>query len=252
MIAVVIITILATIATVLYFVLRTRLVTRKEQKLTRKSEIRELYQAVFMIKRLLVVHHETSSPVFEFDIDTRVDIDPSIISGVLQAISTIGQEMVGARTGIRKIEYYGFVITTGSSGAYTAYLFSDAELVPKLEVGLQNLVNWFDVIFGYEGVNWQGSMDIFKEYHNNIMEKVVEDLDLWLLFPIQVAQKGIEKIDELDSISRQIVVFVEQKGKASAALIVDQLKQYEKEEVLHALFDLVENEFLKRNITDNP
>ncbi len=252
LIAVIIVAIVAVLATVSFFLVRTRLANRKEQKIVQKSRIRELYQAVFMIKRLLVVHHETSSPVFEFDIDTRVNIDPSIISGVLQAISTIGQEMVGARTGVRKIEYYGFVITTGSSGAYTAYLFSDAELVPELEEGLQNLVTWFDVIFGYEGINWQGSMDIFKEYHSNIMEKIVEDLDLWLLYPVELAPKGLEKIDELDSISRQIVLFLEKRGKASAALIIDQMKQYEKEEVLSVLFSLVENEYLKRNITDNP
>ncbi|MEE9409417.1 MAG: hypothetical protein V3V41_00635, partial [Candidatus Heimdallarchaeota archaeon] len=250
LIAVLIVATVASLATVSFFVIRSRLQTRRQTQITQKSKVRDIYQATYMIKRLLIVHHETSSPVFEINMDERMVIDPSIISGVLQAISSIGQEMVGARTGIRKIEYYGFVITSASSGAYTVYLFSDTELVKELDDGIQRIANWFDVIFGYEGVNWQGSMDIFKDYHDNIMERVSDELYLWVLYPLEVTSKGLADIAELDTVSQKIITFVDSKAKASPAVIMDQLTEYEKETLLTKLFSLVDNEYLKKNISD--
>ncbi|MCG3216370.1 MAG: hypothetical protein KAS63_06600, partial [Candidatus Heimdallarchaeota archaeon] len=250
LIAVLIVAIVASLATVSFFVIRSRLQTRRQTQITQKSKVRDIYQATYMIKRLLIVHHETSSPVFEINMDERMVIDPSIISGVLQAISSIGQEMVGARTGIRKIEYYGFVITSASSGAYTVYLFSDTELVKELDDGIQRIANWFDVIFGYEGVNWQGSMDIFKNYHDNIMERIVDELYLWVLYPVEVTSKGLEDIAELDTVSQKIISFVDKKTKVTPAVIMDQLTEYEKETLLTKLFSLVDNEYLKKNISD--
>ncbi len=158
--------------------------------------------------------------------------------------------MVGARTGIRKIEYYGFVISSASSGAYTVYLFSDTELVRELEDGIDRIAKWFDVIFGYEGVNWQGSMDIFKDYHDNIMERVSDELYLWVLYPLEVTSKGLDNIAELDTISQKIIAFVNSKVKVTSAVIMDQLSEYEKEELLTKIFALVENEYLKKNFTD--
>lgn len=233
-----------------FFFTRTQMSKRKEKHETHKSKARAIFQSAFMIKRILVVHHETSSPIYEYSLDDRAELDPSIISGVLQAISSIGAEMSGARTGIKKIEYYNFVVTSASSGAYTSYIFSDTELEVEFEQGLDNLVRWFDVIFGYEGSKWEGSMDIFNEYKESINEKVVEELFLWFMFPLQVAPQIIENLNKLKTIDQEIVSFIKGKGKATTAVILDQLDEYSNEEILDRIMTLVKEEKLKTNNSD--
>jgi len=235
-----------------FFVTRTQLSKRKEEYEEHKSKARAIFQSAFMIKRILVVHHETSSPIYEYSLDERAELDPSIISGVLQAISSIGAEMSGARTGIKKIEYYNFVVTSASSGVYTAYIFSDTELEVEFEKGLDNLVNWFDIIFGYQGAQWDGSMDAFNEYKETINEKVVEELFLWFMFPLQVSPQILEDLDKLKIIDQEIISFINSKGKATSALIMDQLDEYTKEEILERIMAMVKEEKLKTNNNDAP
>ncbi len=229
---------------------RTQMSKRKEEHEEQRSKARALFQSAFMIKRILVVHHETSSPIYEYSLDDRAELDPSIISGVLQAISSIGAEMSGARTGVKKIEYYNFVVTSASSGAYTSYIFSDTELEVEFEQGLDNLVKWFDVIFGYEGAQWEGSMDIFNEYKASINEKVVEELFLWFMFPLLVPPQTLENLNKLKTIDQEIVSFINGKGKATSALIMDQLDEYSNEEILERIMVLVKEEKLKTNNND--
>ncbi|MCK4896091.1 MAG: hypothetical protein KAS47_04735, partial [Candidatus Heimdallarchaeota archaeon] len=233
-----------------FFVTRTQMSKRKEEHEAQISKARAIYQSAFMIKRILVVHHETSSPIYEYSLDERAELDPSIISGVLQAISSIGAEMSGARTGVKKIEYYNFVVTSASSGAYTSYIFSDTELEVEFEQGLDNLVKWFDVIFGYEGAQWEGSMDIFNEYKVSINEKVVEELFLWFMFPLQIAPQTVENLNKLKTIDQEIISFINGKGKATPALIMDQLDEYSNEEILERIMILVKEEKLKTNKND--
>ncbi len=233
-----------------FFVTRTQMSKRKEEHEADKSKARAIFQSAFMIKRILVVHHETSSPIYEYSLDERAELDPSIISGVLQAISSIGAEMSGARTGIKKIEYYNFVVTSASSGAYTIYSFSDTELEVEFEQGLDNLVKWFDVIFGYEGAKWEGSMDIFNEYKTSINEKVVEELFLWFMFPLQAPSKTLEDLSKLKTIDQEIVSFINGKGKATTALIMDQLDEYSNEAILERIMILVKEEKLITNNAD--
>ncbi|MHA1201851.1 MAG: hypothetical protein ACTSQ4_04950 [Candidatus Heimdallarchaeaceae archaeon] len=229
---------------------RTQLSKRKEAHEEQKSKARAIYQSAFMIKRIIVVHHETSSPIYEYNLDDRAELDPSIISGVLQAISSIGAEMSGARTGVKKIEYYNFVVSSASSGAYTAYVFSDTELEVEFEEGLFNLVKWFDVIFGYEGAQWEGSMDVFNEYRSSINEKVVEELFLWLMFPLKVDPQTVENLNTLKTIDQEIISFINSKGKATPALITDQLDEYSNEEILERIMVLVKEEKLTTNNND--
>ena len=43
-----------------------------------------MLQDVFMIRKLLVVQHEQCLPVFEMDLNSQVNLDPSLICDVLQ------------------------------------------------------------------------------------------------------------------------------------------------------------------------
>ena len=203
-----------------------------------------------MIKKILVVHHETSLPIYEKDVDLSSTIDPSIVTGVLQAISTIGMEMMGAATGIKRIEYYGFVITSAYSGNYTVYVFSETELEDEFSEGVTNIARWFDLIFGYDSAQWDGSMDIFNEYKSSIEEKISEELYLWLIYPLTVEEIIQSQFDSLPAIEREIVSFIRQQGKSSLMLILDVLDQFEDEEILEAIFKLTDLGIISKNNSD--
>ena len=224
---------------ILFFVFRNKISERFKIKSSAKEKVRHIFQSAMMVKKILVVHQETSLPVYEKDVLVHSDLDPSIISGVLQAISTIGMEMMGAATGIKRIEYYGFTVTSAYSGAYTIYVFSETELADEFEEGVRNIARWFDLIFGYDSLKWDGSMDVFNEYKNSINEKITEELYLWLLYPLSVREQILEQLNTYGTMDKEILSFIYEKGNISLIHIMDELTDFEKEDILYAVFNLV-------------
>ncbi|MHA1225012.1 MAG: hypothetical protein ACTSP3_17520, partial [Candidatus Heimdallarchaeaceae archaeon] len=152
-----------------------------------------------------------------------------------QAISTIGMEISGAPTSIKKIEYYGFSIFSAYNGAYTTYLFADTDIDIIIARGVENISKWFNVTFGFTNTKWDGSMDIFSEYEETIIKKMSEELYLWMLYPIQVSSEVMQKIDEFDNLEKEILSFIHNKGKVTLVLLLDKLKHYEDEVVLEKI-----------------
>ena len=231
--------ILIAVGVVLFFVFRNKISERFKLKSSAKEKIRNIFQSAMMIRKILVVHQETSLPVYEKDVLVQSELDPSIISGVLQAISTIGMEMMGAATGIKRIEYYGFTVTSAYSGAYTIYVFSETELADEFEVGVRNIARWFDLIFGYDSLKWDGSMNVFNEYKNSIDEKITEELYLWLLYPLSVKEQILEQLNTFGTIEKEILSFIYEKGNISLIHIMDELTDFDKEDILYSVFNLV-------------
>jgi len=227
-----------------YFYIRSR---RKKAILLSKQETekaRDIFQSVLMIKKILIVHQETSLPVFDLNVYEGVDFDPSMVSGVLQAISSIGTEMIKAPTGIKKIEYYGFVVTSGYSGVYTVYIFSETELCIEMMKGISNIAQWFDIIFGYDGTKWDGSMELYYDYEEQIREKVAEELFLWLLYPIELVPGVAEKLENLKEIDRIIIKFLKDKGPSTVIQLTDQVYEYEDEEIIQSIMKMKNEEKL--------
>jgi hypothetical protein len=241
---------LAILGTLGYFLIRGRMQASREARFQAKSKARSIFQSAMMIKKILVVHHETSLPIYEKDVDLSSTIDPSIVTGVLQAISTIGMEMMGAATGIKRIEYYGFVITSAYSGNYTVYVFSETELDDEFSEGVTNIARWFDLIFGYDSAQWDGSMDIFNEYKSSIEEKIGEELYLWLIYPLSVGDITQSQKDSLSEMEREIVSFIQQKGTVSLMLILDVLEQFEDEEIIEIIFKLTDLGIILKSNSD--
>ncbi|MHA1407853.1 MAG: hypothetical protein ACTSSG_10825 [Candidatus Heimdallarchaeaceae archaeon] len=226
--------VLVTIVGLIYYSKRKGALAKKIA-LEKKTKARRIFQSVMMIKKIVVVHRETSLPVFELNIDENVGIDSSIVSAVLQAISTIGMEISGAPTSIKKIEYYGFSIFSAYNGAYTTYLFADTDIDIIIARGVENISKWFNVTFGFTNTKWDGSMDIFSEYEETIIKKMSEELYLWMLYPIQVSSEVMQKIDEFDNLEKEILSFIHNKGKVTLVLLLDKLKHYEDEVVLEKI-----------------
>ena len=118
------------------------------------SGFRDIYQTVFMIQKVLIVHQETSLPVFEKDVENTVPFEASMIAGILQAISSIGKEMIGRPTGFKKLQFHGFVITGSYFDGFSLYVFSETELIKEIEEGMQKMIRWFSLTFRSRKDNW--------------------------------------------------------------------------------------------------
>lgn len=215
-----------------------------------KGRAREIFQSVFMLRKIIVVHHETSLPVFEQDFYENSSIDSSLVSSVLQAVSTIGKEITGSPTSIKKIEFHGFVVTNAYSGDYTVYLFSERDVHEALADGVQHIAKWFDIIFGHDGAQWDGSMDLFNEYKDTIKEKICKELFLWFLYPISVFDLDSEQIKSLKPVEKEIISYIKSIEKATTMKLMDQMSIYTNSELLEALVKLVDSEVIGTNFCD--
>ncbi|MCG3221404.1 MAG: hypothetical protein H7641_08485 [Candidatus Heimdallarchaeota archaeon] len=215
-----------------------------------KGKAREIFQSVFMVRKIIVVHHETSLPVFEQDFYENSSIDTSIVTGVLQAVSSIGKEITGSPTSIKKIEFHGFVVTNAFSGDYSVYLFSERDIHEALADGVQHIAKWFDVIFGYDSAQWDGSMDLFNEYKNTIREKICKELFLWFLYPLSVSNLDSEQIKSLKPVEKEIISYIKPREKATTMILMDQLSIYTNGELLETLVELVNSNILLTGFCD--
>ncbi len=215
------------------------------------NKLREIYQTVFMIQKVLIVHQETSLPVFETDIESTVFFDAAMISGVLQAISTIGQEMIGRPTGFKKLQFHGFSVTGSYFDGFSVYVFSETELVKEIEKGMQDLIKWFSKTFNSKKNNWDGSLDVFKISRAIIESKISQNLFLWLLYPLKTSKDQNIERENLSALGKQIFECIEKDKKFSAALILDHFKIYDEEEILFEIFNLVINGYIETTSNGN-
>ncbi|MHA1156406.1 MAG: hypothetical protein ACTSQK_09885, partial [Candidatus Heimdallarchaeota archaeon] len=215
------------------------------------NKLRDIYQTVFMLQKVLIVHQETSLPVFEKDIENTVPYDAAMIAGVLQAISSIGQEMIGRPTGFKKLQYHGFEVTGSYFNGFTIYVFSETELVKEIEKGMQDLIKWFSKTFNSKKDNWDGSLDVFKISRAIIESKISQNLFIWLLYPFKTSKDQNIERENLSVLGKQIFECIEKDKKFSAALILDHFKIYDEEEILFEIFNLVINGYIETTSNDN-
>ncbi len=212
--------------------------------------VRDIYQTVFMIQKILIVHHETSLPVFEKDVENTIPFDSSMITGILEAISVIGQEMIGRPTGFKKLEFNGFVVAGSYFNGFTIYVFSETDLVREIEKGMQKLISWFSTAFRSIKENWDGSLDIFKINKAIIENKISQTLFLWSLYPIQTSKNQQLDMEHLSIIGRAIFECVDKNVSCTSARLLDYFKQFDKEEILNEIFGLVDKGYLVTSSAD--
>ncbi|MCG3220746.1 MAG: hypothetical protein H7641_05140, partial [Candidatus Heimdallarchaeota archaeon] len=118
------------------------------------------------------------------------------------------------------------------------------------EEGVSNIAQWFDLIFGYDSAQWDGSMDIFNEYKASIEEKISEELYLWLMYPMSVSENAIEESESLAIIEQEIISFISKEGKTSMVFILDKLDNFEDEDLIEAIFRLTDSNLVITNNSD--
>ncbi len=232
------------ISIVLFMILR----TRKNSKLLKHQQyidkINETYNSSLSIKRILIVHRETSLPLFELDFESDIKIDSVLITGFISAVSTMGGELLsGVSNIIKKIEYQNLVLTSSYTDMYSTTVFSEEELIDELELIVSEIAMWFELMFGKIAVNWDGSTKIFKHNKKSIEEHMINQLHLWVHYPCTITDYK-KKIKKLDNISKEIISFVKEKEKVSIDSIIEYFEYLPSKEVLGSIFSLVERNYL--------
>ncbi len=215
------------------------------------NKLRNIFQAVFMIQKVLIVHHETSLPVFERDLGSSVSLESSMITSILQAISSIGQEMIGIPTGFKKLQFHGFVVTGAYHDGFSIYVFSETELVKEIEQGMQDLVLWFSTTFCSLKDDWDGSLDIYKMSRGIIRSKISQNLFLWLLYPLKTSKDQTLDKSKLSEIGKSILSCIEIHMRCTAARIFDEYSEYEEEKILFEIFNLVIEGYVETSSVDD-
>ena len=214
------------------------------------GKLRELYQSVFMIHKVIIVHHETSLPVFEKDLASTVSLESSMITSILQAISTIGQEMIGIPTGFKKLEFHGFVVTGAYNNGFSVYVFSETDLVDEVKEGMNDLIKWFSDTFCSLKDDWNGSLDVFKMSREIINTKISQNLFLWLLYPLKVSRDPSLEKGLLSTIGKYLLKCIEININCSTTRILDEFNEHDEEVVLLELFNLVVEGYVETTADD--
>jgi len=214
------------------------------------DRLRDIYQTVFMIQKILIVHQETSLPVFEKDVENTVPFEASMIAGILQAISSIGQEMIGRPTGFKKLQFHGFSITGSYFNGFSVYVFSETELIKEIEEGMQKLIRWFSITFGSRKENWDGTMDIYNINKAIIESKISQYFFLWLLYPFQVSTNQQLDKENFSILGKAIFECINKNVRCTAARLLDYFKQYDEEEILYEIINLEDKGYIVTSSND--
>jgi hypothetical protein len=228
----------------------TDIISSLDRGLKPYNTLRAIYQTVFMIHKVLVVHHETSLPVFEKDIEFSGKYDSAMISGILQAISSIGQEIIGRPTGFKKLQFHGFVVTGAYFEGFSVYVFSETELVKEIETGLQDFIKWFSITFKSQRIDWDGSLDVFKISQTIIENKMTQNIFLWLLYPLLLSKNQNLNFSNLTVLSSGILDCLKLGRDCTSAHIIDHFRNRSEDEILYEVFNLVVNGFIETSCND--
>ncbi len=210
----------------------------------------QILQDVFMIRKILVVQHEQCLPTFEMDMNSQINLDPSLICDVLQTQESVDVETISSTSKLLKIKYYSFVVLSTSYGSFTLYLFVERDLQSGFEKNLNDLVQWFDLVFGFDISEGEYSQEFSDYYKISIMDKVTEVFNLWLLYPLEVDIQKLAEIESESIILRSILAHFAEYKQTSIMRLLDELKEFSREEVLGLLFKLVEKNFVITSTSD--
>ncbi|MHA1415936.1 MAG: hypothetical protein ACTSRR_06700 [Candidatus Heimdallarchaeaceae archaeon] len=161
------------------------------------------YLKINSIKKIIIVHQETSISIFELDLGSDFQRDSTLISGFFQAISSIGNELTEKGSGdIRKIQYQNFVVTSARTDHFVIYVFSETDITLDIDLSIQSIILWFEANFHSYAEGWNGDPSVFNGKKEEIIEKCNSFLYLWMKNPIKV--RDSKKIKQSKYLEKQL------------------------------------------------
>ena len=232
---------LAAISVPTVFLLRRRVDQNKRAEKTLFARIYGLYESVLSITKLIIVHRATGLPVYEMDLGSEISLDPSLITGFLTAISSMGVELRGDRAGaVKRLQYKNFYVTGSESGQFTIYTFSETELNAEIEDRLTVISDWFAKMFSNITEDWDGSTEIFRINLQGITEKIMKEIHLWIFYPFTVSPYKALEIEEFTGLRKRLIDFITSGENVTISRIFDELDDIRIERGLPIIFDFIE------------
>ena len=207
-------------------------------------EYEKILQDVFMIRKILVVQHEQCLPIFEMDLNSQVNLDPSIICDILENQDPLQVEKIGSIDDVQLIKYYGFVVYCASFKSFSSYLFCEREMLSDVGIKTENLVQWFDLFFGFDSTEGDYSKEFADFYKMSIMDKITHLFSLWLLYPLEIDLAQLAKIESESTLLREVLSHFAEHKQTSIMRIMNEISNYTNNEILTLIFKLVEKEFI--------
>jgi hypothetical protein len=236
---------LAAILTPTIILLRRRVDQSKRAEKTLFARIYGLYESVLSITKLIIVHRATGLPVYEMDLGSEISLDPSLITGFLTAISSMGVELRGDRAGaVKRLQYKNFYVTGSESGQFTLYTFSETELNAEIENKLTVISDWFAKMFSNITEDWDGSTEIFRINLQGITEKIMKEIHLWIFYPFTVSPYKASIVEEFTGMKKKLIEYITSGDNITISRIFDELDEIRIEKGLPIIFEFIEEGIL--------
>ena len=209
------------------------------------ARIYGLYESVLSITKLIIVHSATGLPVYEMDLGSEISLDPSLITGFLTAIASMGVELRGDKTGsVKRLQYRNFLVAGSESGQFTLYTFSETDLNEEIEEKLTVISDWFAKMFSNINEEWDGSTEVFRINLQGITEKIMKEIHLWIFYPFTVSPYKQAEIEELNGLQKRLIEYITDGDNMTISRIFDELDDVKIEIGLPIIFEFIENGIL--------
>ncbi|MFX1297633.1 MAG: FG-GAP-like repeat-containing protein, partial [Promethearchaeota archaeon] len=153
----------------------------EEEKL---RDIYEKYRDALNLIHILIIHKESGVALFSESYTTE-KIEPLLVSGFLQAITSFGSEISGLEGSIRHLEYKEFKISVDESELIRAALILKEEPSQRLLEILKHFIRFFDTNYRDALINFKGLLEPFSDAGDLINDFFETSLS----FPHEIQEK---------------------------------------------------------------
>lgn len=158
----------------------------KSHEEERLRDLFEKYIDALNLIHLLVIHRESGVAIFSASYTTET-IEPALVSGFLQAITSFGSEISGKEGPIRLLRYKDLKISIQEGEYIRAALILKEDPSQRLLEILKHFVRFFDTNYRPHLHPFKGSVDPFKNTHS-----LIDDFfEITLSFPHEINEKEV-------------------------------------------------------------
>lgn len=154
---------------------------RKQQKRVRREKIKRKFDDLHQITYLLFIHKIKGLPLYE-KVFKAEDINPVLISGFFQAISSFQDEILKSKMNTQtkgwKLDYQNFKVSLFNGALSYLAVISDKDLSEDTRTTIYDLLSQFEAKYENTLQQFKGIVSIFEETAEMIRSHLETDLIL--------------------------------------------------------------------------
>ncbi len=221
-------------------------VPRRRRRLEELNRIAETFDNFENMQHVIVLEKSSGLSIYDQSF-TGTDLDSSLVSGFLQAISSFGAEFTREVDGkLRELTYEGFRMLVDEGEYVKSALILSKKPTSSLRDRLSYFTGAFEQKYEKHLRNWTAKLDHF-ENANLLVEDIFE---LSLISPHKISAKKAKNV-KLSDLERSMVRFSEEFSKQTEIFFLSALlsmattmRNESKLEILDAIYKLVKKGIL--------